>query len=123
MVTKSWVQRKMIDWNPVTVNLRKDVRELQTFVTELLLPEAREAVIQLVRENPDILTRNLNATGKWHKRLYWSAWWTARKQLEDEKVLVPTSHGRGRDKTWNLDLKHQFIVPDNYCNKKEMKTP
>jgi len=89
-------------WNDVTRNLREDVNQIQdTLLREVLIPKAKTAIIEFLKENPNVPTRNFydKAWSLWRRS---NAWYYAKQELEAEGVIVSESHGRGQNRTWKL---------------------
>lgn len=91
-----------LGWNGVTKGLREDVTRLRDLLlSEILIPKAKTEVLKFLKENPDVQTRSF-----YHKA--WShgerinAWYYAKQELEAQGLIVPTSHGAGHNRTWNL---------------------
>lgn len=100
--TRDFMER--IGWNQVTRSLREDVNDVRDEVTKLLVPMMKEKIVAFLKENPDIKTRNFNPNKHGLKRL---AWWYAKDELEESRVIVSTSHGKGKNRTWNLTQKEE----------------
>jgi len=95
--TRDFMER--VGWNNVTRSLREDVNDVRDEVVKLLVPTMKEKIVAFLKENPDIKTRNFNPNEHGLKRL---AWWYAKDELEESGIIVSTSHGQGRNRTWNL---------------------
>lgn len=89
-----------IGWNQVTRSLREDVNQVRDEIVEFLIPLLKEKIVSFLKENPDVKTRNFKPNESGLKRI---AWFYAKDELEKEGVLISTSHGKGRNRTWNLN--------------------
>jgi len=90
-------------WNPVTEMLRKDLDNLcELVVNKLLLGEAKNNIINFLREHPKVETRILNRQGYMLDGLEYRAWYKAKQQLEQDGVIVSAKQGRGRNRLWML---------------------
>lgn len=88
-------------WNKVTRAMRKDVNKLRDlFLSEILFPQAKQAILSFLKEHPNVQTRNFHDK-KW-VGLRANAWYYAQEQLEAEGKIVSESHGRGKNRTWKL---------------------
>lgn len=88
-------------WNDVTRALRQDYNKLSDLIlSELLVPKAKEAIINFLTEHPNIRTRNFYLK-EWlgYKSI---AWYRAQEELEAEGKIVSESHGRGQNRTWKI---------------------
>ena len=91
-----------LGWDDVTRSLRKDVNALEELIySELLIPKARIAVKQFLKENPNVETKRFYHED-WKVGKRWSAWYYAKQELELEGIIVSESHGKGRNRTWKL---------------------
>jgi len=89
-------------WTNVTRKLREDVDRLNDIILEeVLVPKAKDAVIEFLKDNPDVQTRSFYDK-QWLDILRSHAWYIAQQELEEEGKIVSVSHGRGRNRTWNL---------------------
>ena len=73
-------------------------------LNNLLIPRMEKAIVNLVQDNPEIKTREIN--GKCPTNyLEGYAWYKAFEKLENEKQILATSHGSGHDRTWRVNEK------------------
>ena len=91
-------------------DIRDTVRNLRDLCIErLLVPEMEELILKVVEENPDIETRKLN-----EKRPYdsWNqlAWYRAFDSLKEQKRILGTSQGRGKNRTWKISSQRSLEV-------------
>ena len=91
------------EWRNAVKILRQDVDELAKIIREeMLIPKMREEIVNFLKSNSDIQTRNFNDQGyilKGEKRL---AWFRAKELLEAEGVIVSVKQGRGKNRLWKL---------------------
>ena len=91
-----------LGWNKVTKSLREDVTKLRdSMLAEILIPKAKIAILEFLKENPNV------GTGSFHHQAWLSgersnAWYYAKQELEAEGKIIATSHGSGKDRTWNI---------------------
>jgi len=91
-------------------DIRDTVRKLKDLCIErLLIPEMEELILKVVEENPDIETRKLN-----EKRPYdsWNqlAWYRAFDSLKEQKRILGTSQGHGKNRTWKISSQRSLEV-------------
>lgn len=88
-------------WNNVTRRLRDDINDLgDLFRSEILIPQAKQVILSFLQEHPNVQTRHFHDK-KW-VGLRGIAWYYAKEQLEAEGQIVFESHGRGKNRTWNI---------------------
>lgn len=91
-----------LGWSRVTRSLRDDVNDLkELFLSEILIPQAKQAILTFLKEHPHVETRNFYDK-KWCVQLRLVAWYDAKEQLEAEGKIISESHGRGKNRTWSI---------------------
>lgn len=78
---------------------------LEEELEEIYLPQMRERILEFVRKNPDVPTREFTFQ-IWRKvcnsRARRGAYYKAFTELEESGAIVSTSHGSGQNRTWRL---------------------
>lgn len=69
-------------------------------VKRLLVPEMEDFIVTILKENPNLKTRELNSKMP-YETLKQLAWYQAFDKLKDEGRIVGTSHGKGQNRTWS----------------------
>lgn len=76
--------------------------ELEEYhVNHILQPEMEANILSLLKENPELKTREINQKSP-NNRLEMHAWYFAFKNLEQNGRIIPTSHGQGHNRTWRV---------------------
>lgn len=92
---------EQLGWSNVTRGLRDDVNKLQNILlSEILIPQGKEAILNFLKEKPNVQTRNFHDK-KW-LGLRGIAWSYAKEELEAEGKIISVSHGQGKNRTWNI---------------------
>lgn len=82
------------------------IREQKETIIELLKDKLRPGFLMFLDKNPDIKTRDLHKyignTGRAISEFSHLALWRLYEDLEKDGVLIPTSHGAGKNRTWRL---------------------
>ena len=91
-----------LGWNNVTRTLREDLNKLRdSMLAEILIPKAKIAILEFLKENPNVGTRSFYHKA-WLSGERRNAWYYAKQELEAEGKIIATSHGSGKDRTWNI---------------------
>lgn len=86
-------------------SIRREVNRFQeAFIENTLVPKMEDKIVTIIKENPEIQTRNLNRKMP-SKSMEQIAWYQAFNKLKDERRIIGTSHGRGQNRTWHLNPK------------------
>lgn len=75
--------------------LTKDIIDVET-------PRMKGLILSLLKDNPDIRTRQITEKTPWQNKILWGAFERAFKELQDSGEIIGTSHGQGRNRTWRV---------------------
>ena len=100
---RSTLERVNPERNILIETLRGDVAELAKIIREeTLIPKMRKEIVNFLKSNPNIATREFNSYGYRWKGERCSAWFEAKELLEAEGVIVSVKQGLGKNRLWKL---------------------
>lgn len=75
--------------------LTKDMIDVET-------PRMKVLILSLLKDNPDMRTRQITEKTPWRNKILWGAFNKAFKELQDSGEIIGTSHGAGHNRTWRI---------------------
>jgi len=75
--------------------LTKDIIDVET-------PRMKLKILSLLKDNPDMRTRQITEKTPWKNKILWGAFERAFKELQDAGEIIATSHGQGHNRTWRV---------------------
>jgi len=80
------------------------INKLHDEIVSILEPKAEQEILKLIREQPNIRTRNITRSFNMSSRSTYHAFWNVWNRLMDSDKIIGTSHGQGRNRTWRLKI-------------------
>lgn len=82
--------------------LFQQIDRLTNDIIDTELPRMKWKIMDLLKENPDIRTRQITEKTPWQNKILWRAFQRAFKELQDAGEIIGTSHGAGHNRTWRV---------------------
>lgn len=82
--------------------LFQQIHRLTQDIIDVETPRMKGLILSLLKDNPDIRTRQITEKTPWQNKILWGAFERAFKELQDSGEIIGTSHGQGHNRTWRM---------------------
>ena len=82
--------------------LFQKIDRLTNDIIDVETPRMKLKILSLLKDNPDMRTRQITEKTPWRNKILWGAFQKAFKELQDEGEIIATSHGQGHNRTWRV---------------------